>query len=103
MKNSRRERKLLAEVQLSPFAWELREMLRERGSYQGPATALLELLNSRAQSVTKSGKDWPLTPQQTGVLLRHYREGLRVAGVHLEYKRNGLRGRLWRIQQQDAP
>jgi hypothetical protein len=100
---TRRHRKLLAEVENSPFAWELREFIRERGSYEGPATWILTNLNERATETQRAAKNWPKSPNLTGQLISKFAPALRLKGVRVSYSRHGLYGRLWLLEDENAP
>lgn len=98
---TRRERQLLAEVENSVFAWQLREFVIERGRYEGPATWILANLNERATEAQRAAKEWPKTPNQLGQLITKYAPGLRLKGVKISYSRHGLYGRLWDLQDEN--
>jgi len=98
---TRRERRLLAEVETSPFAWELRALVRERRRYEAPATWLLIKLTERAQPANKNSPLWPKTPNQVGKMLNKFMPSLRIKGVAVSYHRHGKYGRLWLIRQQN--
>lgn len=121
---TRRERRLLAEVETSPLAWELCELVRERAPdanhlhtrritrlaldgrtvreehrdcWTSPASWLLDKLNERAAAINKNAEEWPKTPQQLGCELNKLKEGLESKGVRVSYVRHGIYGRLWTL------
>jgi hypothetical protein len=97
---TRHERQLLAEVEASPFAWEVRELVRIRGRYEGLASWVLQVLSERAQPANRSGGKWPKTPNQAGQMLNKLAAGLELKGVKVSYRRHGLYGRLWCLERQ---
>jgi hypothetical protein len=98
---TRGERRLLAEVENSPFAWEVREFVRERGRYEGPATWILTNLNERAAETSKTAKEWPKTPNQVGKLLKKLTPSLELKGMKVSYSRHGVYGRLWLLEDEN--
>jgi hypothetical protein len=100
---TRRERKLLAEVENSAFAWQLREFVREKGRYEGLATWILTNLNERATEAQRAAKGWPKAPNRAGQLISKFAPVLRLKGVKVSYNRHGLYGRLWLLEGENVP
>lgn len=120
---TRKERDLIAEVENSPLAWELRELVRAQAivrtsslyvrhiTHHAPdgqitrrreieawcsgAKWLLDKLNSRAATVNKGSEKWPKKPQQLGIMLNKLTPGLLLKNVRVTYSRHELYGRLW--------
>ncbi len=122
---TRKERELLATVERSALAWELREFVREQAAVRNSslyvrnithhapcgqitkrreiecwcsgAQWLLDKLNSRAATINKESSKWPKTPQQMGVMLNKLTPGLLLKNVRATYSRHELYGRLWTL------
>jgi hypothetical protein len=126
---TRQKRRLLAEVEYSPLAWELRELVRERAphvsslgrskiTHYAPtgevtqwrelecwcssATVLLHKLNTRAAPANQNSAEWPQTPQQLGRMLNQLAPSLALKDVRLSYTRHGVFGRLWTLSMVDG-
>lgn len=98
---TRKERQLLAAVENSAFAWEVREFVRERGHYEGGANWILTNINERAAETSKAAKEWPKTANQAGKLLKKFKPGLELKGVKVSYSRHGRYGRLWLLEDEN--
>lgn len=121
---TREQRQILAMVENSPLAWEVRGLVKERAHrvssfgirhvtrhgldgritrwreiecWCSGAAWLLNKLNIRAAPANKNSGEWPKTPQQLGVILNKLTPGLQMKNVHVTYSRHGLYGRLWTL------
>ena len=98
---SRRERRLLAQVESYALAWHIREIARLCGRVELQPTALLQLLNDRVGEATCTISQWPKSPNQLGRQLNQLREALALKGVEVSFRRQGHLGRLWMIERAD--
>jgi hypothetical protein len=94
---TRSERRLLAELECNAAMWILREFICARGSYEGPATWILQHLDERATPAQKNEKAFPKTPQQLGRMLSKFAGTLKHKGIEVSFSRHGFYGRAWRL------
>jgi hypothetical protein len=57
--------------------------------WAGTASQLLMMLNEKVEDATRKRRDWPSSPQALSGLLRRLAPNLRVAGLELEFEREG--------------
>jgi hypothetical protein len=57
--------------------------------WAGTASQLLMMLNEKADDATRKRRDWPSSPQTLSGLLRRLAPNLRLAGIELDFEREG--------------
>jgi hypothetical protein len=57
--------------------------------WAGTASQLLMMLNEKVDDATRKRKDWPSSPQALSGLLRRLAPNLRLAGIELDFEREG--------------
>lgn len=100
---TRAERRLKTELEQSAALWILREFIHERGSYEGPASWVLQHLAERATDEQRAAPGFPKNARQLGALLSKHTATLANKGITVSYSRHGKHGRLWLLVSTNSP
>ena len=87
-----------AVIEDSPFASAVREFAEECVEWDGSASELLPLIDSRVSESIRKHRSFPKTPEAVGSALKRFAAALRTVGVDLRFDRVGQkRKRTWTI------
>ena len=88
-------------IEDNPVARAVRQLVEDRGEWEGSASELLPLLDAKTLDNTRKHRSWPKTPAILGAALKRLMPALRTVGVNIMYDRVGHdRQRTWTIRYQ---